>query len=368
MKRLTVTVSLLGLIFSGGCAKKLLVGVVLPETGDASAYGTSVKSGAKLAFDDARSAKDVPASLEIVYQDTASDPARGAALADALYKQGALIILGGATSPEAAAMTPIAEKYGRVLLSPSASAANLTRKGGYLFRVYPSDAVEGVRAATFLAVDRKLKSVLVLEEDIPYTQGLLPIFTAEYGRLGGKVIASLKIGDTGWEKQLADRLKADKPEALYLCGYGEAILAAMVEVRNDAYAGLVCTTSAISTVDLVWRGGNLVEGIYFPVTNVNMASPADPVATFVKRYREVYNLTADIYAAHGYDAALVVLFLLNDPTFKPEADLRPRLLGLGATKGVTGTLAFDEKGDVKRAIGMHWIHDGKVEDTETPAR
>ncbi len=359
--RHSALVSALLLTLAGtACSNKVIVGVVLPETGEASAYGTSVKTGAKLAFDQIVAERKAPAGLEVVYRDTASNPSRGADEADALYKEGALIIIGGATSPEAKVMTRVANKYGRILLSPSASAPDLATRGGWFFRVFPSDDQEGVKAAQFLVQDRKVKSVLVVKEDIPYTQGLLPVFTAELGKLGGKVGGTITVGEPNWEKMLAASLTNLKPDALYVCGYGEQILAAMVEVRNDAYAGTVCTTSAISTVDLVWRGGKLVEGVFFPMTSVDMASQREPIAGFVKRYRATYNLAADIYAAFGYDAALATLFALDAPAPKSAMELRSRLLSLGGKTGVTGALTFRDDGNIERPLRIYSIRDGKV--------
>ncbi len=359
--RHSALVSALLLALAGtACSNKVIVGVVLPETGDASAYGTSVKTGAKLAFDQAAAERKVPAGLQVVYRDTASNPSRGADEAEALYKQGAMIIIGGVTSPEAKVMTRVATKYGRILLSPSASAPDLTTKGGWFFRVYPSDEEEGVKAAQFLVGDRKAKTVLVLREDTAYTQGLLPVFTAELGKLGGRVAGTITIGEPNWEKMLTASLANLKPDALYVCGYGEAILACMVEVRNSTFAGTVCTTSAISTVDLIWRGGKLVEGLFFPMTTVDMASPKEPIASFVKRYRETYNLAADNYAAHGYDAALATLSALENPLPKSATELRARLLTLGTRVGVTGAMNFDESGNIDEPLRIHCIRDGKV--------
>jgi branched-chain amino acid transport system substrate-binding protein len=295
-----------------------------------------------------------------VYRDTASNPSRGVDEAEALYKQGALIVIGGATSPEAKVMTRVANKYGRILLSPSASAPDLATKGGWFFRVYPSDEGEGVKAAQFLVQDRKAKSILVIKEDVHYTQGLLPVFTAELGKLGGKVVGTVVISDANWERMLAASLANLKPDALYVCGYGEAILASMIEVRNANFAGTVCTTSAISTVDLIWRGGKLVEGLYFPMTTVDMSSTKEPVAGFVKRYREIYNLAADNYAAHGYDAALATLYALENPVPKNATELRARLLTLGNRIGVTGAMNFDDSGNIAEPLRIHCIRDGKV--------
>lgn len=347
-------------IAGSACSNKVIVGVVLPETGDASAYGTSVKTGAKLAFDQAAAEHRLPPGLEVVYRDTASNPSRGVDEAEALYKLGALIIIGGATSPEAKVMMREANKYGRVLLSPSASEPDLATKGGWFFRVFPSDEEEGVKAAQFLVDVRKAKNVLVIKEDTAYTQGLLPVFTAELGKLDGKVVGTITIGEPKWEKMIAASLTSLKPDALYVCGYGEQILAAMVEVRNTPFAGTICTTSAISTVDLVWRGGKLVEGLFFPMTSVDMASQQEPIAGFVKRYRETYNLAADIYAAHGYDAALATLYALEAPMPKSATELRSRLLGLGDRTGVTGPLRFADDGNIQRPLRIYTIKDGKV--------
>lgn len=360
MRRASLVPILLLALAGSACSNKVIVGVVLPETGDASAYGTSVKTGVKLAFDKAIAARQAPAGLEVVYRDTASNPSRGGDEAEALYKQGAMLIIGGVTSPEARVMTRVANKYGRILLSPSASSPDLTAVGGWFFRIFPSDDEEGAAAARFLVERRKAKTVLIIKEDNAYTQGLLPVFTSELGKLGGKVVGTITIGEPNWEKILGVSLGSQKPDALYVCGYGEAILACMVEVRNTTYGGTVCATSAISTVDLVWRGGKLVEGMYFPMTHVDMTSSQEPIASFVKKYKETYNLAADLYAADGYDAALATLYALANPVPKSAAELRSRLLSIGDKMGVTGALKFGNDGNIQKPLQMHWIREGKV--------
>lgn len=364
MKHINLAVVIVSLLALVGCNGKVLVGVVLPETGEAQAYGSSVRSGVKLAFDDAKAARKAPAGLEVVYRDTASDPALAADEIEQFYRDGALIVIGGATSSEAKASIPIAEKYGRVLLSPSASAPGLTKAAGHFYRVYPSDTVEVTDAVHFLAKDKKVTKVLVLFEDNTYTQELLPVFAAEAKKLGVSVLGRLNVGETEWEKKLALSLAPtrpeDKPEALYLCGYGEAILAALLEVRNANYGGVICTTSAIGTVDLLWRGGTLVEGIFFPMMVVNTSSQEEPIRTFVKRYKEVIDLTPDIYAAAGYDAALTVLRVLAEPVPKSSAEVKNRLSALSDLRGVTGPISFDSLGNIKTREQLHQVREGKV--------
>ncbi len=370
MKRLGLCVTLAALLLTGGCGpEKLTIGVVLPETGDSSPYGTSLKTGVKLAFDGAMAAHQAPAGLEVIYRDSSSSPTLAASQAEALFKQGAVIVIGGATSAEGRAMIPAAEKTGGVVLSPSASAPELAASSNLFFRVFPSDSLEGARAAKYLVVDRKIKKVLVVEEDNPYTHGLLPVFTSELKKLGGEVVGSVTIGRDGWDKELKDALAGIKPEALYVCGYGEAILQGLLEIRGLEYPGVILTTSAISTVDLVWRGGRLVEGVTFPATGIDFASQQEPMKSFVAKYREANNnLTPDLYAAHGYDSALVALWVLEGTRPQGKTELLERLLEMSGRVGVTGPISFDSAGNANYRLRMQCVRGGKVEDCDPEPR
>ncbi|MCX7895934.1 MAG: ABC transporter substrate-binding protein [Thermoanaerobaculum sp.] len=353
---------LVGSLFATGCERKLMIGVVLPETGEAAVYGASIKTGVKLAFDEARAAQKLPHGLLVEYRDSGSDPARAASLAESLYKEGALAIIGGVTTSEAQAMIPIADRRERVLISPSASAPQLARMSVYFFRVYPSDDLEGAKAAALITTTLSKRRVLVVQEDNPYTRGLLPVFLGQLASGGGRVVGTVMVGEAGGEQKLRDGLTAYQPEVVYICGYGDAILQVLSVVRGSGYAGQVVTTSAINTATLLQRGGKLLEGIFFPLASVDLASTQEPTASFVKRYHQVYNLLPDTYAAHGYDAALALIYTLEGQRPRSGRDIQLRLKGLGERRGVTGPLAFDDYGNIKHFPHSYWIHDGKPED------
>jgi branched-chain amino acid transport system substrate-binding protein len=356
----------LALVFGGvGCNPAVRVGVVLPETGEAAVYGASIKSGVKLAFDVAEGARSAPHGLEVTYRDSGSDPTRAASAAEALFGEGALLVIGGVTSAEAKAMIPVADRVGRVLLSPSASAPELAGRSPYFFRVYPSDDLEGVAAADFLVLTRKARSVLILQEDNDYTRGLLPVFVGDLGSHGVRVVATIRIADPDWEPQLRDTLARQTPDSIYICGYGDAILEALRVVRSLGFRGTVCTTSAFNASLVLQRAGSQAEGVFFPLASFDAASEREPVRTFVARYRRIYNLLPDIYAAHGYDAALAAMFALQGLPERTGTAVRQRLLGLANRDGVMGPLAFDDYGNIRHSLRNHWVHLGRVEDYDS---
>lgn len=353
------------LVIASGCNPAVRIGVVLPESGEAAVYGASVKSGVKLAFDAAAGARWAPQGLEVFYRDSGSDPTRAASAAEALFSDGALLVIGGVTSAEAKAMIPVADRASSVLLSPSASAPELAGRSKYFFRVYPSDDFEGVKAADFLVGAKDVKSVLILQEDNDYTRGLLPVFVGEFGSQGGRVVGTVRVGEAGWQGQVREALAGHAPEGAYICGYGDAILGALRILRSLGFKGVICTTSAFNASLVLQRAGSLAEGVFFPLASLDVTSQLEPVRSFVARYRKIYNLLPDIYAAHGYDAALAVLYALQGLSERTGMAVQRQMLTLAGRNGVMGPLGFDDYGNIKHSLRNHWIHGGRVEDYDS---
>jgi branched-chain amino acid transport system substrate-binding protein len=358
--------SLALLAVATACSPGLRVGVVLPETGEAAAYGASIKSGIKLAFGQAVTARHAPPGLELLFRDSGSDPTRAAGAAEGLYEAGVLAVIGGVTSAEATVMIPVAARFRRVLLSPSASAPELARISPFFFRVYPSDELEGVEAAEFLTTTRNCRTVLILQEDNAYTRGLLPVFARELASQGTHLVGSLRLDEEGWDAALRRASNGKGPDGVYLCGYGDVILAGLRALRTMGYRGTICTTSAISASSILQRAGALAEGIFFPLAGLDLADPHGPARAFVEQYRAAYNLPPDIYAAHGYDAMEAIIAALNRLTERRGSALPAGLRALTQEQGVTGPIAFDEDGNIRQRPRTYWIHNGKVEDVSNP--
>jgi branched-chain amino acid transport system substrate-binding protein len=346
------------LTVTAACGQRLIIGVVLPETGPAAVYGTSLRSGIELAFEATPSGVIGRHRVTVEYRDSGSDPARAVAAAEALYDRGAVVVIGGATTAEARAMIATADRRERVLLSPSASAPELCRLSRYFFRVYPSDELEGVAAADLLAVTLSAPRVVVVEEENDYSRGLLPVFVAELASRGGQMVALIRAGADGFQRDLLTA--AREADAVYVCGYGDAILEALRTLRVGSFAGPVCTTSAIGSSALLQRAGQSADGAYLPLATFDPA--AGPTGhDFVARYQAEYGLQPDIYAAHGFDAALAARAALERAAQRTGGGLRDALRSLAGVSGVMGELAFDDLGNVQRRLGVYRIRGGRLE-------
>ncbi|HPW54668.1 MAG: branched-chain amino acid ABC transporter substrate-binding protein [Thermoanaerobaculaceae bacterium] len=365
MKRILVGLIVVGAALSTACGgKKLIVGVVLPESGVAKAYGPSLKAGIKLAFDDAV-ARNTPKGFEARYRDSMSNPEYAIKEVQELVKGGAIMVIGGATSEEAKAMIPEARKANVVLISPSASEPGLASSGNPFFRMYPSDDAEALVAARFLVTTRKATRILVLFQKGLYSAGMLPVLRDEIVKLGATVVDELPIGPTDWDKNINEALATKTPDAVFICGYGEEALATLSLLRAAKFEGFVCASSAIGTTNIIERAGELAEGVFVPVLSIDFDSEAEPIASFVKRFKAANGgAMPDVYAAHGYDAAMMALAALQDPRPKDTNEILHRLLSIGTKRGVTGTFTFDEVGNSTHRPRMHQIQHGQFEDCD----
>jgi len=347
------------------CGSKPVIGVLLAESGDAATYGKAMHQGIELALDEARSSQDKDAfvkNLTVLWADTETNPEKAAAEYKALADKGAHLMIAGVTSGEAKALLPVIKETNVPCLSPSASLPSLTKDSRLFFRVFPSDDLEGRRAARFLREDRDLDSVIIYSEDSEQARGIEPPFRHVFEQaLEGKVVGRVVLSDPNWEQESTDLLNGHSPEAAYIIAYGEETIRVLKHLRAAHYKGTICVTSAFYSGPVVEQHQDLVDGIFFPQPAFDTEDPRPLVQAFLKNYREKYGHEPDIYAAHAYDAMRVAMETLRKTKSMTTVDIRKTLqFGLEEFPGVTGPIQFNDYGDVHRNPIMFIIKKGQV--------
>jgi len=358
---LGIIVGLAGL--SGGCSSKPVLGIILPTTGAASSYGGSIESGIRLALTDARGRNEIPEGFEVLWADSGSEPARAVAeLRRMVSERDVKMVIGGATSAEAAALIPALDELEVVCLSPSASAPGLAQLSKYFFRIYPSDELEGHTAGTFVFERLDRKRIIIFSGDTDYTRGIKPEFLKQYrDALGGTVVADIDLSGDDWTAEATRAIASGDVGAAYVIGYADEILAVVRFLRDQGFAGRIVTTSAFYSGDAIREAGPAAEGVLFPLPPFDRTSEKEPVLSFVNRYMETYQRGPDVFAAHGYDAMgfAIKVFTLAKPPETLEI-LKALNYGVAEYNGVTGPILFDDYGDVKHYPKMFIVNDGQV--------
>ena len=298
--------------------------------------------------------------LEVV--DSASDPEAAKEQLKKLYDQGARAVIGGVTTPEAMAMVPVAESSNRVLLSPSASTPELTDLSRNFYRVWPSDVREGSTMGSYAAKSLCSRAAILAAEST-YAKGVQTVFAQTFEQEGGEVVELLEYPAQGIDLQpLVERVVGQKPECVYLADYAEAIGRIIRLLDEAGYEGKILTVSAFASPQAITEAGELAEWVFIthPVYDAQDQENA-MVQSFVQAYKAKYGTVPGLFAAHGYDAMLV-LYEAMQKGGDSGRNFWKGMRSLKELQGVTGTLQFDEKGDVQKFPRVYFILEGRLRD------
>ena len=356
------------LVLPGACgsSERDRVGLVVPLSGEAKIYGRSVRAGAVLAWQElarqAEAAGEGGPAFELDVRDSSSHPQRAFELATELYERGAVAVIGGATDAEARAMVPAAEEARRVLLSPSASSADLAGRSRYVFRLSPSSYQQAVKMGSFAALSLDLSSAVVLMPATDAGRARGATFGEAFERQGGEVLEALGYPkDPEAAGRLVEQVLESRPEGVYLAtsGADETARHLVQELARRGFRGTVMTTSAFAAPQAIARTGRGTEGLVLSASSFDPGSADPRVRDFVAAYRAEHGTTPDLFAAHGYDAVMALARALELEDGSSRA-LWEGLRSLSGYEGVTGVIQFDEQGNVGQFPRVWVVEQGRL--------
>lgn len=344
-----------------GCRQdpSVVVGAVLPLTGEFAIYGEPIRRGIELGFEELQADPEFPYTLDLQIRDSESDPQKATAQLEELYGAGAPAVIGGVTTAEALAMVAVADRFDRVLLSPSASSPQLTGLSTNFFRVFPSDFEEGTKMGYFATQALDVDEVVIAAAESQYAKGIQQVFEQEIRRNGGEVIDVIEYPpNTADLGGVIDRIVTLSPEAVYLADYARGLETLVSGLAERGYEGHVLTTSSVATPEFVEAVGEAANGVLFTQSSYDVDSDVSHIRQFVEKFRAEYGKVPDLYAAHGYDAMRVYGHALVLGGGRRPSNFWQGMRGTASFPGVTGPIQFDEQGNVQKFPRVYVVRNG----------
>ena len=352
-----------GLLALAACfLRPVKLGAVLPLTGAYARYGTSMERGALLAAKLVNATGGIEGRrLEILVKDSASSEGRAAeAFQELVERDHVPAVVGGCTTGEALAMAPVAERFRRILFSPSASAPQITEAGGFVFRNWPSDDIEGQTMADFAAYTLHATRALVLSERNPYAAGIGGVFSQRFCKDGRSCeTVRFQRGQATSEIMTEAAAELEHCQVVFIAGYGEDLAPVLGALRAQDPRPPVLSVSALAEGTLLKGKGAVFDGILFarPAYDPEGGNPA--ASEFAAAYAANYGREADIYAAHAYDAVRILAEVMSKGDLGAEA-IRAGLLALRNYPGASGLTSFDAHGDVVQPFQICIVQGGRA--------
>jgi len=323
------------------------LGFIGPLTGDAASYGESIKRGVDLALKDL----DIE-NIEIIYEDSQCDAKEAVNAINKLISIDKVVaVIGEACSPATLAAVPVAEENEVVLISAASTAPDLTEAGEYFYRTVPSDALQGSFAAQ-LVYDRGYRKLAVLFINDDYGIGFQEVLKSEFEELGGAVV-----GSETFERNVSDvrtqitKVKAENPDAIYIIsnspGSAVAALKQIKELNVDA---------AIFGAEGL-KGPDILEGAKEAAEGLVVSSVSSGTSEFAVRYNEEYKSDPGPFAAQSYDATMALVKAIETGARTGE-EIKEALKTV-QFEGASGTIVFDENGDIFGNYDVYVVQDGE---------
>jgi branched-chain amino acid transport system substrate-binding protein len=345
-------------ILFGSCSKKdnsIHIAGIFPLTGDASQWGVPPKNAATMAVDEINAAGGIQGK-RIVFdvQDDQCEPAKGvSALQNLIATYKPIALIGAVCSSVSLAIAPIVEQNKIIMISPASTSPLLTNAGDYVFRDIPTDKL---RSETFA---RYIFSKGVKELDILFINndgglGATNAFVEEYTKLRGKVMykEGYQPESNDFRAQIA-KAKKSPAAAIMIVSYPNETSTLLRQFKElNLKKRIFALTEALDDPAVLKRAKDAAEGVEYIVP---APAEGEKAAMFVKNYEAKFGVAPPTFAAEAYDAIYLIRKILEEaPDAAPEK-LKEKLYEVKDFIGASGTITFDQNGDVIKPMAIKKI-------------
>jgi branched-chain amino acid transport system substrate-binding protein len=348
---------LLALALAGCDAGKgnvIKIGHVAPITGPSAHLGKDNENGAKMAIDELN-AKGVTiggkkVTFELLLEDDASDPKQGTAVAQKLVDAKVNGVIGHLNSGTTIPASKIYSDAGIPQISPSATNPKYTQQGfKTAFRVVANDGQLGGTLGKYAAGTLKAKKVAVIDDRTAYGQGVAEEFSKAAKAAGVTIAAQQFTTDKATDfNAILTSIKTKNPDVVFFGGMdsvGGPMLRQMKQLGINAkmMGGDGMCTEGLAKL----AGGAMADGqVVCAEAGGVEAAQQKGMDDFRAAYKQKFNMDVQLYAPYVYDAVMTMAEAMQKADSADPAKYLPVLAKI-ERQGVTGKIAFDDKGDIK---------------------
>jgi branched-chain amino acid transport system substrate-binding protein len=347
------------------------IGHVAPTSGGIAHLGKDNENGARMAIEELN-AKGVTiggkkAKLELVAEDDAADPKQGTAVANKLVDAKVNGVIGHLNSGTSIPASKIYSDAGIPQISPSATNPKYTRQGfKTTFRVVADDVHLGGTLGRYAVKELKGKSIVTIDDRTAYGQGVAEEFAKAVKASGGAIQDTQYTTANATDfTAILTAVKAKKPDIVFYGGM-DAVAGPMIrQMKQLGINAKFMGGDGICSGELPKLSGGAMADDQVVCAEAGGVEGEQKVGMqkFRDDFKKKFGLDVQVYAPYTYDATKVmVAAMVKAGSADPKVYL-PVLAKTEGYKGVTGTIAFDSKGDIKNgALTLHTYKGGKLED------
>ena len=367
--KLNVALAGLALLAAAGSASAqevVKIGHVGPTSGGIAHLGKDNENGARMAVDELN-AKGVTiggkkVKFELLAEDDGGDPKQGTAAAQKLVDSKVAGVVGHLNSGTSIPASKIYSDAGIPQISPSATNPKYTRQGfKTTFRLVADDVHLGGTLGKYAVTQLKGKSIAVIDDRTAYGQGVADEFEKGVKAAGGKTVAREFTNDKATDfTAILTNLKAKKPDIVFFGGM-DAVAGPMIrQMKQLGIKAKFMGGDGICSGELPKLSGGAMEDSQVVCAEAGGVEGEQKkgMDEFKARFKTKFNADVQIYAPYVYDSVNVLVAAMEKAGSSDPVKYLPVLAKTTGYKGVTGTIIFDEKGDIKNGALTMFTYKG----------
>jgi branched-chain amino acid transport system substrate-binding protein len=339
-------------------AVKVTIGTASPLSGTGAHQGKDIENGARMAIDELNAKGITLAGSKVQWvlqpEDDAADPKTGAAVAQKLVDAKVAAVVGHLNSGTTVPASKIYANAGIPQISPAATTPLYTHQGfKTAFRVVANDNLVGRTLAAYSMNTLKAKKIAVIDDRTAFGQGLADEFVkgVKAGGAGAAVVSRQFTNDKATDfNAILTQIRARDPDVIFYGGM-DAVAGPMLKQMKalGLRAKLVSGDGVCSEKMPLLAGDALVDDKVFCVVAGGVSGPQEAgLNAFNGRYQQRYKMPVQTYAPYAYDAVMVFAAAMQKANSADPVKFLPALAAI-RYEGVTGSIAFDPKGDLNNA-------------------
>ena len=352
---------------SGDEVQTFKLGSIGPLTGDAAIYGQAVVNGAQLAVDEIN-ASDSKIKFEFKGEDDEADGEKSTNAYNKLMDWGMQVLVGPTTTGASMAVADVCNSERTFMITPSASAVDVTAGKDNVFQVCFTDPNQGISSADYIAENMPDAKIAVLyRNDDAYSQGIHDTFVKEATEKGMSVVYEGTFTNdtaTDFSVQLAGAQTAGA-NLVFMPIYYQPASIVLAQAKAMGYAPTFFGVDGMDGI-LTMEGfdPSLAEGLML-LTPFSATVPE--TQSFVEAYTAANDgVTPNQFAADAYDGVYIVKEALEKAGCTADmssADICEALVAQMTQisySGLTGKdMTWNAEGQVSKAPTAYVIKGGE---------
>ncbi len=330
------------------------IGHVAPMTGAIAHLGKDNEAGAKLAIADLNKAglkiDGKTVKFELVSEDDGADPKQGTAAAQKLVDAKVVGVIGHLNSGTTIPASKLYHDAGIPQISPSATNPKYPRQGyKTAFRVVADDVHLGGTLGRYAITELKGKTVAIVDDRTAYGQGVADEFEKGVKAAGGQVIGRQYTTDKATDfMAILTNIKGKKPDVVFFGGMDAVAGPMLRQMKQLGLSAKFMGGDGICTSELPKLAGDAIgnDMIYCAEAGGVEGKYVAKDKAFRERFKKEAGVDVKLYAPYVYDATMVLAEAMKKANSTDPKKIVPALAAI-QYDGVTGPIAFDNKGDIK---------------------